>query len=271
MSNDVAVRNIKAILNKEECLQALQAACASNIQPKRLVKTVESLVRKTPELQTCSASSIYGAVLECATLGLEPILGRAYFVPFNNRKTGEKELQLIIGYQGLIELGRKGGIEAKANAVFENDEFVWESGFEEKLIHKPCLDTEHCEKTLQFVYCVWKFNGEKHVEVMSKREVDKIRNGSKCGKFGPWADFYVEMAKKTVVRRAAKYWPLTIETKDALERDDERNFSDVVQYENGGVVELKNKLGLTPPPSQPDGDPVETTEGQGQQKSLFLE
>lgn len=244
---DLAIVNVQNALNSEKCLTALQSACASNISPKRLIKTTESLIRKTKELQDCSVTSIYGAVLECATLGLEPILGRAYFVPFRT-KEGTKDLQLIIGYQGLIELGRRGGVEAKANAVFEGDELIWESGFEESLIHRPKLGAPRDADHLTFVYCVWKFAGEKHVEVMTRDEVEKIKNCSKCRNFGPWKDFYVEMAKKTVVRRAAKYWPLTVnaEIADAIERDDDRLFQQEEEKPStSGVDALRARLGMT--------------------------
>lgn len=245
---DLAIANVQNALNSEKCLTALQAACASNLSPKRLIKTTESLIRKTESLQDCTVTSIYGAVLECATLGLEPILGRAYFVPFRN-KEGRKDLQLIIGYQGLIELGRRGGVEAKANAVFDGDELIWESGFEENLIHRPKLGVPRDSAHLTYVYCVWKYAGEKHVEVMTRDEVERIRNCSKCKNYGPWKDFYVEMAKKTVVRRAAKYWPLTVNTEiaDAIERDDDRVFNqeEEIKPAKNGVDALRARLGLS--------------------------
>lgn len=250
MGNNVIIRKIQEVLSSDKCLTALQAACASNISPKRLIKTTESLIRKTDSLQDCSVNSIYGAVLECATLGLEPILGRAYFVPFRN-KDGQKDLQLIIGYQGLIELGRRGGVEAKANAVFDGDELTWESGFEENLVHRPNLNAKRDAQHLTFVYCVWKYNGEKHVEVMTRDDVEMIRSCSKCKNFGPWKDHYIEMAKKSVVRRAAKYWPLTIDTEvaDAIERDDDRSFGDDSEDEKkvvkSGVDSLRERLGMT--------------------------
>lgn len=244
-SADRAVARIQDTLNSEKCLTALQTACAKGIEPARLIKTVESVVRKTPQLQECSVSSIYGAVLECATLGLEPILGRAYFVPFNNK--GQKDLQLIIGYQGLIELGRRCGVECWANAVYEGETLEWTAGFEETLVHKPRLDVKHSKETLVYVYCVWQYNGAKHAEVMSKDDVEKIRRKSKCGNAGPWVDHYDEMAKKTVIRRASKKWPLLSfsAVADAIERDDDRTFrSEGPVHIKSATDELRAQLGL---------------------------
>lgn len=244
---DRAVARIQATLNNEKCLQALQVACTKGMDPARLVKVVESVVRKTPQLHECSPSSVYGAVLECATLGLEPILGRAYFVLFNNK--GQKDLQLIIGYQGLIELGRRCGVECWSNAVYEGETLEWTAGFEETLVHKPRLDVEHNKNTLTYVYCVWQYNGVKHAEVMSKSDVEKIRKKSKCGNSGPWVEFYDEMAKKTVIRRAAKKWPLYndrgfVEFADAIERDDDRTFRNEPVHIKSATDELRAQLGL---------------------------
>ncbi len=57
------------------------------------------------------------------------------------------------------------------------------------------------------------------VDVMSKREVDEIRQRSKTGKSGPWVTDYEEMAKKTVFRRHAKVLPMSAELVHAMEVD----------------------------------------------------
>ena len=61
------------------------------------------------------------------------------------------------------------------------------------------------------------------VEVMSKAEVDEVR---KCAAKGSsaWNGFYAEMAKKTVIRRASKSWPLSVDLHDATARDAEGEF-----------------------------------------------
>ena len=80
------------------------------------------------------------------------------------------------------------------------------------------------------VYAVAVFvNGGFAFEVMSKLDVDKIRESSKAAKssFGPWNNFYDEMAKKTVIRRLWKVLPSSVELNKA-EISDEK----VIQPEN---------------------------------------
>ena len=38
-------------------------------------------------------------------------------------------------------------------------------------------------------------------------EVEKVRKTSRAGAFGPWKDWWDEMAKKTVIRRISKRLP----------------------------------------------------------------
>jgi hypothetical protein len=63
------------------------------------------------------------------------------------------------------------------------------------------------------------------VELMPMREIDAIRQRSPTGNsdISPWKSDYDEMAKKTVVRRASKYWPLSAELASALAMEDEHD------------------------------------------------
>ena len=102
------------------------------------------------------------------------------------------------------------------------------SGIEDEIEHEPNIFARRDESTLIGVYCVAEVpmpDGSKRrlVEVMSKAEVDDVR---KCAAKGStaWSTFYTEMAKKTVIRRASKSWPLTVDLHDAIARDAEGEY-----------------------------------------------
>ena len=60
------------------------------------------------------------------------------------------------------------------------------------------------------VYCVVKLpNGDFLTQEMSAEDVNKVRATSKSAKsqYSPWNTFEDEMWRKTVVKRASKYWP----------------------------------------------------------------
>lgn len=57
---------------------------------------------------------------------------------------------------------------------------------------------------------------------MTKAQLDRIKLGTQSkGAYGPWKDHEDEMQRKTVVRRIAKYLPLTPELADAFALEDE--------------------------------------------------
>jgi len=57
---------------------------------------------------------------------------------------------------------------------------------------------------------------------MFKEEIEKIRKTSKAAKssFSPWNTHYEEMARKTAIRRIAKYLPLSPELATAVSIDE---------------------------------------------------
>lgn len=52
------------------------------------------------------------------------------------------ECQFQVGYKGMIELVYRNPLvqTIQAHAVYENDLFEYELGFDAKLKHKPCLE-----------------------------------------------------------------------------------------------------------------------------------
>ena len=207
-----ALTTLNDLLNRMK--PQLKMALPRHLTPERLIRVAITAWHRTPALQECSPMSILGAVVQAAQLGLEPdsVLGHAYLVPFRNRKTGQKECQLIAGYKGLIELARRSAqIEAiDSRAVYQKDHFDYRLGLHPKLEHVPAAEEDRGE--LIHVWAVAHFKGGGHqVEVMSRPEIEKVRKSSKAADDGPWVTHYEEMARKTVLRRLCKFLPLSPE------------------------------------------------------------
>ncbi|MED4408312.1 recombination protein RecT [Bacillus licheniformis] len=199
----------------------LQKALPKHITPERITRIVLTTIRNNPALQECSPGSLLGAVMQSAQLGLEPgLVEHCYFVPFWNNKEKRREVQFIIGYKGMIDLARRSGhIQSiYAYTVHEADKFVYELGLHPKLIHKPATG-QRGEMT--HVYAVAHFKeGGYQFEVLTKHDVENVRNRSKSKDNGPWITDYEEMAKKTVVRRIWKYLPISIEIQQQVSQDE---------------------------------------------------
>lgn len=208
-----------------------------HLNAERLMKVAQIAATTTPALAKCDVASLVGAIGQCAQMGLEPntVLGHAYLVPFNTkRKDAEgnerwvNSVQVIIGYKGLIDLARRSGqiVSIAAHEVCSNDMFELVYGLDEKLIHTPSLGERG---DIIGFYSVAKLKDGGHCfEFMSTHQINEIRDASqgyqqavkyKKQASHPWGAHFIEMGRKTVIRRLAKYLPLSIEFQTAAALD----------------------------------------------------
>ncbi|MBX5476778.1 MAG: recombination protein RecT [Clostridia bacterium] len=212
-------KTIRSML--EQLRPELQRALPRHITPDRLVRVALTTIRANPRLMEASPASLMAAVMQCAQLGLEPgILGHVYLVPFRNGKTGQTEIQVVIGYKGMIELARRSGeIQTiYAHVVHERDQFEYEYGLEPKLIHRPAHG-DRGKPTHAYGVARFKDGGYQFL-VMSFDEIEKHRQRSKSPDEGPWDTDWEEMAKKTVIRSMFKWLPVSVEAQRAAVIDE---------------------------------------------------
>jgi len=224
------VTNVKELLWNDAAKTQLQQVAAAHMKPERMMRLMANAIRTTPKLGDCDPMSLLGGLMTCAGLGLEPntIMGHAYLIPFRNNRKNITEVQLVVGYKGLIDLARRSGhiTSISANIHYSDDE-VWEyeEGTEARLRHIPGAQ----EGDKRHAYAIAKFRDGGHAYVVLPwAKVMKIRDGSQgwqtAVKFGatdrnPWKSHEDEMAKKTAIRALAKYLPLSVEFRDALTVD----------------------------------------------------
>lgn len=217
----------KDILHQE--WHKISAVIPKQVSQERMFQLAVSAYNQTPELAKCTPVSVLSCILKCAALGVEPSavdnLGRAYILPYNNRKTGCTEAQMILGYRGMIDLARRSGEiqDISARAVYEGDFFEYEFGLNEQLKHIPAQDNERTPNKLTHVYMVCHFkDGGHYIDVMTRSQVNAIRSRSKAGSsaYSPWSTDYEAMACKTVIRRAFKFLPVSVEAQKAAATDE---------------------------------------------------
>ncbi|WP_299514922.1 recombination protein RecT [uncultured Rummeliibacillus sp.] len=217
---------------------AMAEALPKHMSVDRLTRLAMTTIRTTPALREADVSSLLGAVMQAAQLGLEPgLLGQCYLLPFKNNKKGITEVQFIIGYKGMIDLARRSGhIQSiYAHAVYEKDTFEYELGLEPKLKHTPTMETE--KGAFIGAYAVAHFkDGGYQFEFMSKADIEKRKGRSKSANssYSPWSTDYEEMAKKTVVRHMWKYLPISVEVQEQVAYDEGvgRSIKDVTPDED---------------------------------------
>lgn len=195
-------------------------ALPKHLPPDRFIRVACTTVMRTPKLAQCDQASFFNALLTLSQLGIEPDGRRAHLIPFENRKRGCVECQLIIDYKGIAELVMRSGLVSTLHAdiVCDKDEFEFNLG--EIVKHKVNFRESRGEPYAAYCVCTFK-DGTRKADVMSYNEIEAIRGRSRAGQSGPWVTDWAEMAKKTVFRRLSKWLPLSPEIRDAVEADDE--------------------------------------------------
>lgn len=206
VNNKIAKKQPETLKDFVKAYQGeISKALPKVITPERFSRMVTTALTTTPKLQSCTAQSFIGSMLQAAQLGLEPNtpLGQAYLIPYGN------QCQFQIGYKGMMDLAHRSGEikNIEAHVVYENDEFEFEYGLNSDLKHKPTLGERG---NPVWVYAVYRLiNGGYGFEVMSYE--DCMKHGqkySKTYKNGPWQSEPQEMAKKTMIKKVLKYAPM---------------------------------------------------------------
>lgn len=252
-----AIANMRGLIASQT--KAIKATLPKHIDFGRFCRIALNAMATTPKLLECDQNSFLLAVMRSAQLGLEPdgLMGQAYLIPYG------KSVQLQIGYKGYITLARQSGEISfiTAEAVHENDDFDLNIFATPRF--SPYLKGDRGE-LLGFI-AVARFKDESFQYVfMTKDEVDTIRSKTQAwkqalsdakydnqgnitkfvNKWGkevdsvPWFHHYNEMAKKTAIRRLAKYLPLSVQKAEKIESLQEAGISFDIQ--NGDIVEMQD-------------------------------
>jgi len=209
---------IRDHLESESFQKQLATVIPRHCDAERMARIAIMAMNRTPKLKECDQSSFFKCLLDLSMWGLEPDGRRAHLIPFENRKLGIVECQLIIDYKGLVELAMRSGDIASihADCVCENDMFKVNLG---KVVEHS-IDYRKPRGAVHAFWAVVEFkDGGQKFEVMTRDEVEAIRQRSRAGNSGPWMTDYNEMGKKTVFRRLTKWIPLSAEIRDAYDRD----------------------------------------------------
>lgn len=198
----------------------------------RFIRTMMMAVSDNPEIADCDRNSVYSACMKAAQDGLILDGREAALVSFSSK--GQKYAQYMPMVSGIIKKCRNSGELSTigAQVVRDGDEFeYWIDEDGEHLRHKPELMSSGDAK---LVYAIAKLkDGSVMIEVMTKSDVEKIRDVSRSGKseHSPWNKWWDEMAKKSAIRRLAKRLPMSTDLANVIMEDD-RDYSFNSQDDN---------------------------------------
>lgn len=164
--------------------------------------------------------SVVNAVTNIAAIGisLNPAKKQAYLVPRDGK------ICLDISYIGLMDLAMNTGAIrwAQAELVYSGDNFAL-NGFDKPPTHSFNPFAKDRGDVIGVYVVVKTADGDYLTETMSMDEVNAIRDRSSAWKAWvdkkkscPWVTDPGEMAKKTCVKRAYKFWPKTDRLEEAI-------------------------------------------------------
>lgn len=223
MSNQLTVIRGDITAMKPEFAKALPA----HVTPEKFERTTMTAIANNPDILACEKTSILSSCMKAAQDGLILDGKEAALVKFGNKA------QYMPMVAGIMKLVRNSGelSSLTAQVVHENDKFSYNPASGEAPQHEP--DWFGTRGKVIGVYAVAKLkDGSLVVEIMSRDDVEAIRKRSRSGTSGPWVTDWNEMARKTVIRRIAKYLPKSTDRDnerifDAVERIDE-DFDDTI-------------------------------------------
>ena len=195
------------------------------------VTSLTSIVSNNVSLQGCEPLSLMYAGIKAAALNLplDPNLGFAYAIPYNNKKAGKTEAQFQLGYKGYIQLAiRSGQFKAINVTDVREGEYQGEDLLtgELRLLAVPDREQRNIagyaaymrlvngfEKAIYWSVAKVDGHARRYSQTYSS-DKDYIKRSSK------WTTDFDAMAKKTVLKMLiSKYAPLSVEMRDAIQSD----------------------------------------------------
>lgn len=218
-------------------------------------------------LEKCSRESIANSLLNMAIQGLSPAKKQCYFVPYGQNLSMQRS---YFGTQKVVK-SLTNVDDIWATIIYEGDEFEIEIEGGRERIAKHTTSFLNRDNDIIGAYCIIKkTDGEEVLTVMTRKEIEaswsQSKNKSVQNKFPQ------EMAKRTVINRAAKAFINTSDDSDALiqavndtteeefENDQERAVRDVTETvereANQVLIETKPKAKAKAKP-KPEPEAVE--------------
>ena len=153
-------------------------------------------------IRGCTEGSIKSCILALAETKLSLLHKECYLVPRGGQLTFD------ISYIGFCALAYRSGLcdLVVAHPVYKGEEFTVIDGTETRIIHKADIGVDRSDRCLVGVWCKIELsNGRTMVGVLSRSQIDIHRAAFKCGR--AWETSFVEMAKKTVIKKLIKTAP----------------------------------------------------------------
>lgn len=226
-ANATPHQQLTGFLNRPDVLKQVRLALPEHLTAERFIRIALSAAIRTPAIYQCDPRTVAQAVITCSELGLEPNGRDAHLIPFENRRAGRFELQVIPDYKGLIKLAYQSGMvqSVAAKSVRQGDYFKFQFGLHEDLVHIPAAADARGQLTHAWAMAKLKDGGTPFV-VLDRTMVERRRSSSRSADrdSSVWNKDEDAMWAKSAVRELAKFIPQSPQLERALAYEDERDY-----------------------------------------------
>lgn len=240
-----------------QLIDAKQGTFAAALPPQisfdRFRSVIISALALDATLLSADRGSLFTACLQAASDGLLPNKREAALVIYKSKNGPVVQYMPMIA--GVLKKMRQSGEVSSftAQCVYEGEHFEFEYGSNQRLVHRPNVDS-----TRGLLRCVYAHarlkDGSEAFQVMSLDDVDRRKAVSKSAAYGgPWRDWYPEMAQKTVARALLKMLPSSSDIDRLIEHMDQDT---ELNPKRSRVVDDDVEV----PPSMADGEIMEAAE-----------
>lgn len=209
-------KDIRTLLKADSVKAQIALALPKHLTPDRMMRVALTAANRNPKLLQCTPESFLGCLMTCSQVGLEPDGRNAHLIPYGDQCT------VIFDWKGLVSLARRNGVICTPKLVCQNDTFTVEEddGTGKSAVHHV-IDYTKPRGEIYAVYSRARINEDVDYEIMTRDEVEYVRNNySRAKDADAWRKAWGEMAKKTVIRRHSKRWPLDPEAAAAFEDEE---------------------------------------------------
>lgn len=200
------------VLNKVRVLEAQgNLELPADYSPSNAMKQAWLQISQDNKLMACNDASKANALLDMVTQGLNPAKSQCYFIPYGNK------MQLQRSYHGNIMMLKRdaGATDVVAQVIYDGDTFKQELdsvGRIKSIKHEQDFFNINKDKIIG-AYCTIIFddNRDNYIEIMTIDQIKQawmqspmIKDEATLNRSKTHSNFKEEMAKKTVINRAAK-------------------------------------------------------------------
>lgn len=284
MSNSMIQKpKFSIAIRQEKWQQLINNTLSDPKRSARFVSAVSSAVGTTPALQDCDAGSVLTAALLGETLNLahSPQLGQYYLMPFDNKKTGIKKAQFVLGYKGYIQLAIRSGNYRKINVMeIKEGELISWNPFTEEIDLKYIEDADERDAapTVGY-YAMFEYvNGFRKAIYWSRKKMEQHAD-----KYSPafslaayrklqrheipekdlwkyssfWYKNFDDMAKKTMLRQLISRWGvMSVEMQQAYTADNMEITHDGDGFVSAPVDDEPTETPAALPPVEPEAEGI---------------